>query len=434
MHAANRGRTRPRTVAATVLGPALLATTVLPFVAAPSAAATDPEALEAKIDVLARELAELREQMAIPETDAELTGAFGLGPAASKVYGVSQGISVGGYGEFYFAAPLEDTDVTGATNVADFYRFITYFGYKFSDDIVMNTEIEFEHGGDEVSVEFAYLDFLLDPHFNVRAGNLLVPMGFLNRMHEPAFYRGNFRPEIERRILPSTWHEMGIGAHGILTEGLRYDAYLLNGLDASSFDAKGIRGGRQGAGEVMWEDVAGVVAVQYEHPSRSTLSGSFFYGGADQGQLMFGSEKVDVTHWIGEVHGELRWRQAAVRGLFVVSENDDAGDLSLLNGVTIPQRQIGWYLEASYDVAPQLLGPATGWQISPWVRYEDMDLQDEVADGFVADPTLAQQLLTVGLDLKPQPNVVLKLDYVHTSNDADTATSDEVRVGAGFVY
>ena len=41
------------------------------------------------------------------ETDAELTSQYGMGPAARKVYGGPAGISMGGYGEFYFAAPLE---------------------------------------------------------------------------------------------------------------------------------------------------------------------------------------------------------------------------------------------------------------------------------------------------------------------------------------
>jgi hypothetical protein len=30
--------------------------------------------------------------------------------------------------------------------------------------------------------------------------------------------------------------------------------------------------------------------------------------------------------------------------------------------------------------------------------------------------------------------VVLKLDYVHVTNGADAPTSDEIRLGAGFVY
>ena len=84
----------------------------------------------------------------------------GMGPAASKVYFSKNPLSIGGYGEMYYANPDNGDDF------ADVYRFITYFGYKFNDWIVLNTEIEFEHGanaedGGEVVVEFLYLDFLL---------------------------------------------------------------------------------------------------------------------------------------------------------------------------------------------------------------------------------------------------------------------------------
>ena len=67
---------------------------------------------------------------------------------------------------------------------------------------------------------------------NARAGNLLLPMGLVNEMHEPPFYRGNFRPEVERMILPSTWRELGVGLHGAIAERVSYKAYLVNGLDA----------------------------------------------------------------------------------------------------------------------------------------------------------------------------------------------------------
>lgn len=412
-------------------------------VLAPSLAVAGEEEMQAQIDVLAAEIARLREELAIPETDEELTSSHGMGPAASKVYGVAQGISLGGYGEFYFAAPLEDTDATGDVNTADFYRFITYFGYKFDDRIVMNTEIEFEHAttgknydGDagSVSVEFAYLDFLIAPEFNVRSGNLLVPMGFVNEMHEPPFYRGNFRPTIERTILPSTWRELGLGAHGELRDGLRYTAYLLSGLDGSRFNSSGIRSGRQSGNRVLWEDVAGVFALEFAPDANRRLAASVFYGGADHGRILLADEELDVTHWIAETHGAWRLGGLELRGLVALAGIDGAADLSTALSTTVPEAQIGWYLEAAYDLAPHFLGAGSGVRIEPWFRYEDYDLQHEVGDGFTADDAKAGQLLTLGVGVSPHPNVVLKLDYEHETNDADAATSDHLRLGAGFVF
>lgn len=412
-----------------------------------AAQASDDDVRE-KVDVLAEELASLREQLAIPATDEELTSSYGLGPAASKVYGVSEGVSLGGYGEFYFASPIEDTDETGAVNTADFYRFIAYFGYKFTDQIVMNTEIEFEHAttssnfqgkSGSVSVEFSYLDFLLHDAFNVRAGNLLVPVGFVNVMHEPAFYRGNFRPEIERRIIPSTWRELGIGIHGNVQEDLRYTAYVVNGLEGADFGSKGVRGGRQKGNRVIWEDVAGVAALHYEPTGPVSVSTSGYYGGADHGQFLDDAmNEIEVNNWIWEAHASVEHRGFHLRGLFAISGIDGADELlaspAWAGDPDVPEGQMGWYLEGAYDVAPWLLGRDTSAVVSPWVRYEDFDLHDQMPDGVDANPARAEQLLTIGVEVKPTPKVVLKGEYVHQAHDADGPRSDEVRFGAGFVY
>jgi hypothetical protein len=397
------------------------------------------EELTKKVDILASELANLREQLTVPETDAQLPKIHGLGPAASKIYGVQQGLSIAGYGEFYFGAPIEDTAETGATNVADVYRFIAYIGYKFNDRILVNSEVEWEHGGSQVSVEFSYLDFLFSDEFNIRAGNFLIPMGITNLRHEPTVYRGNFRPEVERRIIPSTWREMGVGAYGTVGQQAHYSAYLVNGLDASGFDSSGARGGRQKGQEASFEDVAGVFALDFTGSDDSwALGASAFYGQADQNAFTDAAgENIDVTHTIAEAHAQLKRNGFDLKALFAYSDTDGAGDLLASpdwDGATVvPERQVGWYVEAAYDVAPSLLG-RDSVELSPWVRYEDFNLQDRVPTGLTADDSFAQQLLSVGLDFKPDPQVVIKAEYVHKTNDASTALSDEIRVGAGFIY
>lgn len=404
-----------------------------------SASAGENDDLESRVDVLAEEIARLREQMSIPETDEGLGSAYGMGPAASKVYGERHGVALGGYGEFYF----EDT--VDGDNTADMYRFITYVGYKFSDRIVMNTEIEFEHGttgaSGEVSVEFSYLDFLLHDRFNVRAGNLLVPVGFVNQLHEPPFYRGNFRPTVERTIIPTTWRELGAGAHGQISERVRYTAYLLNGMNASGFNESGARGGRQSGSKALWNDVGGVAALDYETPRfGATVSG--YYGGADQDRIMNGIGPVSVSNWVGEAHAYWRGQGLELRGLVALAGIDGADDLSVIDdpgtpddeSFVVPERQLGWYLEAAYDVAP-LLADSPGYRIEPWVRYEDYNLQDEVGGGFAADESLDQQSITAGVHFLPHPQVVIKAEYEHltTANDADDSR-DEIRAGAGFVF
>jgi hypothetical protein len=419
--------------------------------AAADAEGADEPSLEEKVEVLTEEISRLREQMNIPESDAELHSAYGLGPAASKVYGVSQGMSFGGYGEFYFAAPYDDTDATGKVNTTDFYRFITYVGYKFNDRIIMNAEIEYEHAttssnyegqSGSISVEFAYLDFLIDEGFNLRAGNILVPVGFLNLVHEPPTYWGNIRPTLELTIIPTTWREMGVGAHGEINP-FTYSAYVLNGFNASRFDSEGIRGGRQKANRAIWEDVGAVVAVEYHGRHTLRAGGSAYFGGADQG-LVAGSSggTLEVNNQVYEAHAEYRHGGFRMRALASAGRISNAGELSFAMyadsstvSEQVPESQFGWYVEAGYDVAT-LFRHRHSFTLTPWARYEVYNLQESVsaATGLPADPALDGTLLTVGLEGKPHPNVVVKLDWVHPTNQSGDPTSDEIRLGAGFIY
>jgi hypothetical protein len=43
---------------------------------------------------------------------------------------------------------------------------------------------------------------------------VLVPMGFVNELHEPRSSTGVFRPTVERNLIPTTWNENGAGLHG----------------------------------------------------------------------------------------------------------------------------------------------------------------------------------------------------------------------------
>src|SRR5687768_10124997 len=126
--------------------------------------------LERRIDLLAEEV----QGFSLSEIITPLgPGRAGLGPAASKVYGIEHGVSLGGYGEFLY----QNVESDAGDDTIDALRAVLYVGYRFDERWLLNSEIEFEHGGEETGVEFAYLDYLASDVFNVRAGLLLIPMG-----------------------------------------------------------------------------------------------------------------------------------------------------------------------------------------------------------------------------------------------------------------
>ena len=419
------------------------------------------EELERKIEILTEELRKIKEggggggggplssytaPVGTPKDASVVSGGGSEAPGAAKVYtGKSQSLSIGGYGEFNYKKAVADDK--GVDDEFDMLRFVTYFGYKFSDRIILNSEIEFEHastgGNGEVSVEQAYLDYLVNKHVNLRAGLLLVPMGFVNELHEPPFFHGNDRPAVERQIIPSTWRQNGVGIYGELVPGLRYKTYVVTSLLASDFSSSNIRGGRQKGSEEIANDFSWVGRLDWNPTPGLDLGTSIYLGNQGQSQDIATTfdidgnptafTKVDAFMQMYEAHLQWRYHGVEARLLGVYTDLDDADVLSVGAQETIAENMLGWYAELAYDIAPIVI-PDSGVQyLAPWIRYSKYDTQFDVPSGFVSDQTKDRNAWEAGLSYKPIPNVVLKLDYRH--QDARSGDQpDEVRAGAGFVF
>jgi hypothetical protein len=401
--------------------------------------------LRRQLGVVVNELETLRTQVATPEMPAELESQNGLGPAASKVYGVARGVSIGGYAEgVYRRSDFAGQD--GRQDQVDLTRATLYVGYKYNDWIVWNSEIEFEHATTEkngsVNVEFATLDFLLAPQFNVRMGEVLLPVGITNEVHEPPFFYGTRRPVAETRIIPTTWSEYGLGFFGTLGERARYAFYVVDGLDAVGYESSGLREGRQGSSEARANDLALVGALECDVLAGWVIGGSYYVGGAGQSQKLeiggveFGVPSTRTTLW--ELHSEYRWRALTSRVLWTQAHVADAGTLSELFTLSnaeqpvIARRMIGGYAEIAYDLMP-LIRPGSEMSLEPFFRFEYVDTQNRVPSGFLADRQWKQRIYVPGIQWKPISNVVVKLDYRNVYNFADTG-GDEVSLGFGLVF
>ena len=401
---------------------------------------TEMERLKAQVEAITQELEELRlGRDLVVQAD---TSVYGFGPAASKVYQVGQGVSIGGYGEVMyenFADSREDDSPSEATDRLDALRAIVYVGYKFSDKVLFNSELEFEHGstedGGSVSIEFAYLEYRLSPAFGLRGGLMLPPMGFINEVHEPPAFLGARRPETERQIIPSTWRESGIGFFGGLGD-ISYRAYLVNGFDARGFSGSGIRGGRQNGAEADAENFGAVGRLDYIGLPGLTVGTSAYVGNSGQGAVLPSdpTRTIGARTFIWEGHARYQQRGFDLSGLLALSTVDDAAQVNELIALpateSIGERLVGWYLQGGYDV---LRGSRTVQQLVPYIRYEQLNTQDRVPSGFVADPANDRRLVSIGTMWKPIPNVSLKADYQITSNEADTGIN-QLNVNLGYLF
>ena len=410
------------------------------------------EKLESEVSTLADELSDALTAVAVPD-DWNYDVYYGVAPTASQVYGTEKGLSIGGYGEIRFRHQ------TAGNDIYDALRLVSYIGYKFSEKWVVNTEVEFEHGGaasgssdGSVSTEYMNLDYLHSETINFRIGLVLVPMGIINQVHEPLFYRGASRPEVERQIIPSTWSENGAGIFGRLGDRVRYHAYAINGFDGIGFNGSGLRGGRQGGSKALANNWAFVGRMDADTLPGLTVGGSFYYGNSGQDQTASMGATPDVS--IGslgttlyEFHAEYKAKGFGLRVLFTQAFIDNPNSLNATNVITdaatamgaandfLAESLLGWYVEGGYDVLPWLF-PNSKMSLEPFFRYERLDTQYRMQPGGYG--SLAQNdrhIFMVGVGFKPIESVVIKLDYRAFVQASDDRTlNEQVELGVGFQF
>lgn len=363
-------------------------------------------ALEAERDEAARRIEilamELEKQDLGPVSYGDLESVSGLGPAASRIYATQEGASIGGYGELLYGFDPDGADVFDAL------RGVIYLGYRFDDKWLVNTEIELEHGS-ESYLEYSWIDYLATDTFALRGGLLLSPLGFVNESHEPTTYLPIARAETERRILPTTWREMGVGAWG-QSGDLEWRAYVMNGLEGDKFTGDGLRGGRQKGDRADAEDLAFTARLDWRARPGLTLGGGLYAGdsaGANRDAL-----GTDLGTTLIEAHAT--WQQGPwdVRALLAMADLDGAEAFNAAKSANLASRMEGAYLEAGYDV---LAGSHGAARLLPYVRLESIDTQAELPGNASRSEGADDFLMTVGLNYQPTPGVVLKLD--HTTSD-----------------
>jgi len=314
-------------------------------------------------------------------------------------------VSFGGYGKMDYTNYL---DKDGKDKL-DIYRFILYIGYQFTDNIKLVSEIEWEHGGRESTggygiVEQAYIDFKANDALSAKVGHFIVPVGMVNLYHEPTAFKAVARPETEKYIIPSTWHENGVMLHGTM-DNFSYQGGVVAALNANIGDS--IRGMRQNGQKSKAETFGFAGRLDYK-ASNFYVGGSFYTADASQG-----ISGVDVTTMVSEVHAGVNFSGFDIHGLYAV--NDIDGNNLDENGAShdITKSGKGYYVNASYAI--------NEW--TPFAQYEAYTTDDNKDD---------ITLTTVGINYNPIDNVVLKADY--TLRDNRGKDDDRFALGVGWSF
>lgn len=396
------------------------------------------EELRRRLDILAAEIERLRsgdDDQAAPLDDGQRR-ALGLAPSASATYRRrAPGVSFAGYGEMLLEnfADQSESGVAGApTTRLDFLRAILYAGYRFSDRFVFNSEIEFEHGN-ELFVEFAYLDYLVTKNLTVRGGMLLLPLGLVNEFHEPNVFLGAKRPETEQRLIPSTFRENGAGLLASVGR-VNVRAYLTNGLNAAGYTSAGLRGGRQRGIQTRAANFAFTGRMDVT-PVPGVFAGvGLFTGGAGQEQVMRDGQPLTIGTTLAEGHVQAQIRGFDIRGLYARATVDEAREASLAlrlpTTAPIAELMQGGYVQFGYNLLSQR---STTLAVTPYVRLEHVNTQARIPEGFTKDRARDGGFRTFGLDVKPIPNIVLKTEYQWVTNDAGTGRG-QFNINLGYSF
>jgi len=400
------------------------------------AVAQDPDStriedLEEKIETITREIERLYLGRDVVVADSSVSG---FGPAASRVYRIDSGVSIGGYGEVLyqnFSAETEDGAAAGRTDVFDALRAIVYVGYKFNDKVLFNSEIEVEHA-DEIFLEFAYVEYRLREDVGLRGGLLLAPMGWVNELHEPPTFLGTQRSVTETRIIPSTWRENGFGLFGD-HEDFSWRAVVINSLDAEDFSGSGVRGGRQKGSKALAQDFSFIGRLDYTGRPGLTTGGAMHIGRTGHGRDV-GGDPVDGQLIIWDLHADYKVAGLEARALVAGSDLSDAAEINKLAGNVgaqgVGSSMLGWYVQVGYDV---LRSSSSMHQLIPYLGYEKLDTQREVASGFAVDPANDLTVASIGLAWKPVSQVVAKVDYQMRRNAAETGI-DQINFQLGWLF
>ena len=331
----------------------------------------------------------------------------------------------------------------GTTNGYDQQRFVPFIYADITEHLKFASELEIEHGvrgntgQNEISLEFAHVDYLVNELLNVRAGIVLIPLGKFNLLHDSPLNDLTDRPIVSRLVIPSTMSETGAGLYGTFYPGrtgkVDYEVYYTTGpcgynsdgspritedggtknsrqRKCASDDGFDINNGKAVSGRLAYSPMLGV-----------EVGGSGYFG--NQSATSYNPLSIYAVDWTlqkgpFELIGEAAWAYARGNRLAIPGSGFPTGSFltggSPLNPIAPhPQRLWGFYAQANYHFMPSFLTKLSpkrfgeGSTFTAVFRYDrvnlNMDNKGENAGEW--------EQLSFGLNYRPIEDAVIKMSY-----------------------
>lgn len=393
----------------------------------------------------------------------------GLALAASKIFFSEKRYSISGFGEVNYVGYLGPKDITvGDMELyyTNLYRFATFFGFRITDKIIWNSELQIEYLHDglrEGHHEFvfeAFVDFLIHKNFNTRLGFFPLTIGYVNNNDEPVMFYSVNRSEVERLIVPSTWIEFGTMFYGSITKNLSYTLGVSQGLNAQNYiGGTWVRQGREIRFNVP-QNIAVNPQLNYIGIKDLTLSASGYYGFSGQGkriEYQGGNPIVRAPILLGAAYAKYdykNWRFVAVGTMGSLGQTEKIYELTKNDegiGQVVGKQTYGYLAEVGCDLLPYFrknkeVPDKKNWfvhrkemKFPVFVRYERLNTHMGVQPDLLSYNRDQRDLdiLTLGLNFNTRENIVFKVNYQFRQNrykNLSIPESDLVEFGIGFIF
>ncbi len=348
-------------------------------------------------------------------------------------------ITIGGYGDFQFReSSISERADGGGTPTFQNTRLVLGIAAVLAEkqNIVFNSEIEYEFGSREIDVEQAYVEWKVRPEFAFRGGIIVPALGRFNVFHDSYLNLTTVRPLINQFIVPTAYRDAGVGVRGRfkLPHKMKfsYEANLVNGMQGTNADGEATPFSRL-LGQASAAE-PGQIAFQAENRRKaivgrvglSPIAGLEFGVSAYNGRFnKRGDASQSVT--IVFIDGSYRRGELTINGEYgrsnivggiprrspsppLVDPNDPNTIAELAEFVA--QRspgQDGFYLEGIYRFPAPIAVKKfdDGAYVAPVVRYEIVRLDRTIPNFY-----LNRARTTLGLNIAPSSTVIFKLNYL----------------------
>lgn len=393
-------------------------------------------------------------------------GATGSGRLVyAKPFVAAPKAIVGGYMDIQYRAQRQasiENGYGGITNGFDQQRFVPFIYADITEHVKFASEIEIEHGiretsDNEISLEFAHIDYLVNEPFNIRAGILLLPIGKFNLLHDSPLNDLTDRPLVSQLIIPSTMAETGAGFYGTIYPGrtskLDYEFYVTTGPCGYNPDGSprvseenGTRNARQRKcasddGFDINNGKAVVGRVAYSPMLGVEVAGSSYYG--NQSATSYNPLSIMAIDWTlqkgpFEIIGEAAWAYArgnsrAIQGATFATPGTLLTGLNTLNSFAAPpQRMQGFYIQGNYHFMPAFLTKLSpkrfgeGSTFTAVIRYDRVNLNRD--NRGESEGQLEQ--ISFGLNYRPVEDAVFKISYQYMPKAFNPNTGERIHDGA----